>query len=34
MKQQAWKTEVYKFEDNNNIDLRASNKIGVGFGMY
>jgi hypothetical protein len=34
MKGQAWKTEVYKCEDNNNTDLRARNRIGVGFGMY
>jgi len=34
MKGQAWRTQVYKCEDNNNIDFRTRNKMGEGFDMY
>ena len=34
MKGQAWKTEIYKREANNKIDLTARNRTWERFGMY
>jgi len=34
MKGRAWRPQVYKCEDNSNIDFKARNRMGVWFGMY